>query len=274
MTREPHRPVPWPARAVSTVAAEATYRVRFDEAGPDGLARPSTLLRYAQDVAWIHSESLGFDRAWYASRGLAWVVRSVELVADGPIRTGDVVVVRTQVVGFRKVWARRRTEVRAIDADRSRELIAWLQTDWVMTDHRGTPTRVPPEIPALFGIRGEPYTPLRVDLPEPPGHAARHPIEVRPRDLDPMGHANNAIYLDWAEEVAALVRQGRTASASRRARLEYVDSARPDDVLAATAWELPADGPRSALDGSGKSDIAVRIRQSDGADVLRAVLGD
>ena len=93
MTGEPHRPVPWPARAVSTVAAEAAYRVRFDEAGPDGLARPSTLLRYAQDVAWIHSESLGFDRAWYASRGLAWVVRSAELVTNGPIRTGDVVVV-------------------------------------------------------------------------------------------------------------------------------------------------------------------------------------
>ncbi len=35
------------------------YRVRFDECGPDGLARSSALLRYAQDVAWVHSEQHG-----------------------------------------------------------------------------------------------------------------------------------------------------------------------------------------------------------------------
>ena len=51
---------------------ESTYRVRFDEAGPDGLLRASGLLRYAQDVAWMHSEALGFDRAWYRERDLAW----------------------------------------------------------------------------------------------------------------------------------------------------------------------------------------------------------
>jgi hypothetical protein len=40
----------------------AGYRVRFDEAGPDGNLRTSGVLRYAQDVAWRHSEVLGFDR--------------------------------------------------------------------------------------------------------------------------------------------------------------------------------------------------------------------
>jgi len=38
------------------------YRVRFDEAGPDGLLRTSTLLRYAQDLAAFHSAKRGFDR--------------------------------------------------------------------------------------------------------------------------------------------------------------------------------------------------------------------
>ncbi len=38
------------------------YRVRFDEAGPDGFLRTSVLLRYAQDVAWHHSASRGFGR--------------------------------------------------------------------------------------------------------------------------------------------------------------------------------------------------------------------
>ena len=47
------------------VAAPSPYRVRFDEAGPDGNLRTSTLLRYAQDLAWYHSAQRGFTRAWY-----------------------------------------------------------------------------------------------------------------------------------------------------------------------------------------------------------------
>ena len=64
------------------------YRVRFDEAGPNGDARTSTLLRYAQDVAWRHSEDLGFDREWYRARGFGWVVRGVELEVHAPIPMG------------------------------------------------------------------------------------------------------------------------------------------------------------------------------------------
>src|SRR2546426_1049114 len=86
------------------------YRVRFDEATTEGTARTSTLLRWAQDVAWIHSERLGFTRDWYAKRGLAWLVRGVELNVLLPVSTGDEIEVTTGVVGYRKVLARRRTE--------------------------------------------------------------------------------------------------------------------------------------------------------------------
>ena len=269
MTPGPNPTGTWSARSVSTAAAEAAYRVRFDEAGPDGLARASTLLRYAQDVAWIHSESLGFDRAWYAARGLAWVVRGAELVTERPIRTGDVVVVRTEVVGFRKVWARRRTEVRSLDGDAAAELLAWLHTDWVMTDQRGAPARVPPEIPAVFDRAPQPFVPLRVELPQTPDHALLHRITVRPQDIDPMGHANNAVYLDWAVEAAGLVLEDAGRAVAGRARLEYLTPAGPGDTLAAAAWAFPGD----VEDQAGHVDVAVRIRRADGADVLRAAVG-
>jgi len=53
---------------VSGARYEAAYRVRFDEAGPDGRLRTSGLLRYTQDLAARHSEALGYDRAWYRAR--------------------------------------------------------------------------------------------------------------------------------------------------------------------------------------------------------------
>ena len=58
---------------------ELPYRVRFDEAGPDGLLRASGYLRWAQDMAWRHSEAAGLDRDWYAEQGLTWLIRAAEL---------------------------------------------------------------------------------------------------------------------------------------------------------------------------------------------------
>lgn len=255
---------------VTRVGAQVPYRVRFDEAGADGRLRLSVLLRYAQDVAWIHSETLGFDRAWYAARGLAWLVRSAELELLDAIGVGESLLVRTEVTGFRKVWARRRTEVRRQpSADLPGPLVAWLHTDWVMIDARGAPARVPPEIPRVFAP-AEPFTPIRVALPDAPDTAARLALAVRPHELDPMAHANNGVYLDWALEAAAAV-VPEDPVAVRRARLEYVAPAGRGDRLEVRAWPL-GDPARAGADDVAAPAVGVRIDRLDGGEVLRAVL--
>ncbi len=217
------------------------YRVRFDECGPDGIARTSALLRYAQDVAWIHSERMGFDRDWYTERGLAWVVRAAELAVQRPIPLGATLEISTAVTGFRKVWARRRTEARFPDGS----LALWGHTDWVMIDARGLPGRVPPEFPARFAVPPGTFEPGRVPLPPtPPDAAITHAI-VRPQDLDPMGHVNNAAYLDLLEE--ALFGAGASGAAAiaatpRAVRLEYLAPAALGVRLAGAAWRDDLDG--------------------------------
>ena len=214
--------------------AVVDYRARFDECGPDATLRASALLRWAQDVAWIHSERVGFGREWYADRNLAWVVRALQLVVLAPIRMGTSAEVTTRVAGFRKVMARRRTDVRLPDGS----LAAWAFTDWVMTDTvRGVPTRVPPDFPGYFDAPPVGFDPIRVDPPKPaPGATTCH-LVVRPQELDPMAHANNAVYVDWLEEA---VRDGGgdavVTGFPRTYRLEYLASAAPDQELVALAW--------------------------------------
>ncbi|HEY5434735.1 MAG TPA: acyl-ACP thioesterase domain-containing protein [Candidatus Limnocylindrales bacterium] len=234
------------------------YRLRFDECGPDGIARTSALLRYAQDVAWIHSERLGFGREWYAARGLAWVVRAAELAILVPIPLGTTLVVATAVTGFRRVWARRRTEVRLEDGTHA----AWGHSDWVIIDHRGMPGRVPPEFTARFGVMPGTFEPVRVTLPPSPADAVVLRTSVRSQDLDPMGHVNNAAYLDYLEEaLLAAGEPGRRllAAVPRRVRLEYAAAAAPGAALTGTAWpEGDAADDRWAwrLTDDGGRDIA------------------
>jgi acyl-CoA thioesterase FadM len=218
------------------------YRVRFDECGPDGRVRSAALLRYAQDTAWVHSERLGFTREWYDAKGLAWVVRAAELAVLAPIRSGDTLLVATAVVGFRRVWSRRRTEARFEDGT----LAFWGHTDFVMLDLvRGMPGRVPEELPARFAVPPGVFEPGRVALPDTPADAVLLRSAVQARDIDPMAHVNNTVYLDYLEEaVLAAGASGADALARvpRRIRLEYIVAAGPGDSLAAAAWLLDGEG--------------------------------
>src|SRR3954468_6843563 len=146
---------------------ETTYRVRFDEAGPNGLLRASGLLRYAQDIAWMHSEALGFDRAWYRERRLAWLVRAAEVHVGAAVPMGTTVAVSTEVVGYRKVWARRRAAFLVAGDE-----VATVLTDWVLVDDSGRLTRLPDVFAARFPGTAAVDGLLRVDLATPPSGAA------------------------------------------------------------------------------------------------------
>jgi len=231
----------------------AGYRVRFDEAGGNGLLRTSALLRYAQDVAWRHSEALGFDRAWYQARGLGWVVRGCELEIREPIPIGHTLRVSTAVVGHRRIWARRLGECRLADGRPA----ASVTTDWVLLDARNRVVRIPADFGVAFTnpeVRSEI---VRVEAPSD-AVASVAELHVRPSDLDPLDHVNNAVYVDWLEE--ALDAGGwRTATEAlpRSYRLEYLASAARGDRV-----EVALHGTAAAWSAT--------IRRSDGADLVRA----
>jgi acyl-CoA thioesterase FadM len=226
-------------------------RIRFDEAGADGRARASAYLRYLQDAAWQHSEAAGFDRAWYAERGLGWLVRALELRLTGAARYGERVSVETTVVGWRRVWARRHSTVTGPDG----APIGTADIDWVLLTAAGRPVRVPREVEA-FGPELPGFEPLRV-VPRPsPALTRTTSLVVRRSDVDPMGHLNNAAYLDVVDE--ALDEDG-ILDPPVTVRLEYLRPALPRMRLAVTTWR---DG----------AETAARIAAEDGTELCRVTI--
>jgi acyl-CoA thioesterase FadM len=216
--------------------ASLAFRVRFDEATPTGLVRTSALLRYAADLAWVHSAQRGFGRSWYAERGLAWVVRGVELDVLQPVGHGDELFGTTEAVAARKVIARRRTVL----ATGAGQVAAHLMVDWALTTTAGVPTRIPAIFATVFTMPETTFAPIRVRA-APPDDGSTSTVEliVRPHELDPMGHVNNAVYLDWAEEaIRATGADGIAAvdSVPRRWRLEYLGAAAPGSRARAVVW--------------------------------------
>jgi acyl-ACP thioesterase len=215
-----------------------SYRVRFDEAGPDGRLRTSGFMRYAQDLAWQHSADLGFGRAWYAERGLTWLVRAAELVITAAPEMGTEISARTAIVGIRRVFARRRGEFLLADGTPA----GWVHTDWVLIDARGALTRIPAIFPETFGGAELMGSVGRIPLPPTPPDAVHRRFAVRPHELDPMDHANNAVYLDWLEEsilaASADPAEARAATGDlpRRYRMEYALAVEAGAQLDDAAW--------------------------------------
>jgi acyl-CoA thioesterase FadM len=247
---------------------QTSYRVRFDEAGPDGFLRTSGFMRYAQDLAWQHSADLGFGREWYAERGLTWLVRAAELwiVASPPM--GTTVTARTAIAGMRRISARRRGEFHLEDGTPA----GWVHTDWVLIDARGALIRIPSVFPEMFGGREDMGAVGRVPLAATPSTAVHRRFAVRPHELDPMAHANNAIYLDWLEEAVLAAASASGADSSdvdpperlitsvpRHYRMEYAVAVEAGAELDSAAW--PTDGI-----------WRYRLAGTDGVDRYRAEL--
>ena len=240
---------------------EQEYRVRFDEAGADGWLRPSGLLRYAQDMAWRHSEAVGFDRAWYAERGMNWLVRNVNVQIETPITYGDMLSVSTQVIGWRHVWARRRSEVVRIGSSAGAtepELTATVETDWVLLTMSGRPAKVPEHFARRFSPDVS-FTRDRVVLPEPVGPVTTLSTRVRPQDVDPLRHMNNAAYLDMVDDGLSRLPDGWRLEAPHCYRVGYVWPALPGTPIDIACWPV------------SETQAACRISDGDGHELTKVL---
>jgi acyl-CoA thioesterase FadM len=235
---------------------ERVYRVRFDEAGANGSLRSSGYLRFAQDLAWIHSESAGFGRDWYGERGLTWLVRGVELDILDDVEYGSELAVSTQVVGFRRVVARRKTEFHRRDSERP---VAVAITDWVLLNSAGRPVRPPSEILDVFTGTSDEFTALRVRLDEPPPSAKHVEFAVRLSETDPMAHVNNAAYVDYVDELYASASGRDALPLPRRYKAEFVGSAVPADRLTATCWTAGVAWDYLLEDATGREVLRAAV---------------
>jgi acyl-ACP thioesterase len=130
----------------------------------------------------------------------------------------------------------------------------------VLVDGRGAPTRIPPIFETTFHVPAGTLVLGRVALGDPPEDAHRHGFTVRPQELDPMAHVNNAVYADWLDEaVIAGGDRAATGAIPRAMRLDYALAAEAGATLEGQAWS----------DGAGWS---FRLADGQDAEMLRARL--
>ncbi len=209
------------------------FRVRFDECALDSSTRASACFRYVIETAFAHSAHAGFPLEWYDRRGLHWLVRRARLDLHEPIPYGALLTVTTEVVGFRRIWARRQSAIQAVN-----KVFGHVTLDWIFTDGRGTPTRIVSEMEAAFPTRTER---ARLDVEHlevgmPPERLAPQTYLAPAHQMDPRGHMNSAAYLELFED--GLVELGADPQLRPATyELEYLRPIVPGELLHRYIWE-------------------------------------
>jgi acyl-CoA thioester hydrolase len=208
--------------------------------------------------------------------GHHWLIRETEIEYLRPLHYDDTVEVKTWVADFRRVRSRRAYEFRNAA---SGKLVSQAMTDWVYLDSAAErPASIPPEMKAAFWKDGAPRSISQRERfpssPPPPPSAFRQRRRVEWRDLDMVGHVNNAVYLHYIEDggiqmaavhgwpLARMEAQG-FAVVARQHRIEYRHPAVLDDELELVTW-------LSDVKGSTALRYSRMSRARDGALVMQS----
>jgi len=124
------------------------WKVRSYELDSNGHVNNAVFLAYAEEVAVLHAEALGFGRDWTLEQGGVWVVRKHEIVYHRPARFGDELELTTTVLSMRGARGVRQTRIgRVGDA-----LLAEITTEWAwVRASDGRPIRLPAALTQAFG---------------------------------------------------------------------------------------------------------------------------
>ncbi len=240
-----------------TLTTELLQRVAYHECDVNQIVRDACYLRYMQEAAFEASAAAGYWDDRYQALRRIWLIHESAVEYVTPLRYGDHVRIRTWVADFRRVRSRRAYELRR-EGDGA--LAARASTDWVFLDRdTGRPAVIPDEVIAAFlpddpPAAAQERTRFPAAPPAPPGVVTlRRPVLWR--DLDSVGHVNNAAYGDLVEDAARQATSqygwsaGRMAAegfdlATQRLRIEYRQQARPGDEMVIATWvsELTPDG--------------------------------
>lgn len=89
-------------------------------------------------------------------------------------------------------------------------------------------------------------------LPSPTAARFERPLQIRPEDIDGLGHVNNVVYLRWAQDIATAHWEAAATPAqlevlawvALRHEIDYKLPALPGDAVLASTWVGSADAVR------------------------------
>jgi acyl-ACP thioesterase len=181
---------------------QITKTIGFNEVDKHHQIRLKHLFNCLQEAAASHSLQVGCGTADLLKQGYAWVLNKVGLSIKRLPKLGEEIDIVTWHKGTRGFRSYRDYQIK-----HGEDILAAATSLWLFIDVQNKRIIKPPnDISARYTFETDNATDLDLDAWRPnktfqPQHTTT--ITTRPSDFDPLGHANNAVYLDYLEVLLA-----------------------------------------------------------------------
>ena len=179
------------------------FTINFCDIDQDNQLSNKGILRLMQEVAGIHSGSLGYGVNDAHKTGLAWLILNWKLKVFSRPQTNTDLILKTWTHSENSLFSYRDFEV----YDTNNNLIAIATSKWVLFDMtKKSISKITPEIKEKYiCINKQVFNEkLNSKLKEPENSKLVLDYAIQRRDIDTNHHVNNLYYLDYAYEVLPL----------------------------------------------------------------------
>ncbi|GJQ61941.1 MAG: acyl-ACP thioesterase [Melioribacteraceae bacterium] len=181
------------------MAYERKYFIHNYDCDISGRLSISSMIKYFEDIALLHSEDVGFGMQYYLTEHVAWILHQWNIeIFDKPFFMDNIKLV-TNPYSYKAFMANREFEIYSEDDD----LLVKADSVWLFTDSKLRKTkRIDADVMKAYGI-GENGPELFTKLPDPKpalNFEDSYEYVVRKSDIDINNHLNNVRYIDLAIE--------------------------------------------------------------------------
>ncbi|MDJ0785013.1 MAG: thioesterase [Desulfosarcinaceae bacterium] len=227
--------------------------IGFNEVDAQRQLRLKHLFNYLQEAAAIHSLQVGCGTGDLLEQGYAWVLNKVGLTINRLPRLEETIEIVTWHKGTRGFRSYRDYQIKSGD-----EVLVSATSLWLFIDvDKKKIIKPPADLSARYTFESDDATDLDLDSWRPvkdfePEYTVS--VATRPSDFDPLGHVNNAVYLDYLEVLQCKYFNIRITLS--QLLIQYLKET-PSDLRSITAALFRHEGQISFNLKSKKSDHAV-----------------
>jgi len=218
-----------------------TVKVRFGDVDRSDRLTLGSVFSFFQEAAISHAALLGVGREALARTGQAWILSRLSLFVERRPVCGETIEVSTWPRGCEKLFARRDYEIR----DGQGSAVIRGRGGWLVLDvEKRRPLRAQPIVDPLPRNDGIDAFPAGAKGLEQKANLEKNSTRnALYSDIDFYGHANNARYIQWIQDVTDI--DILTQAGQFRLDINYLSEVKPGDTV--ELWTAP-------LEESGETD--------------------
>jgi medium-chain acyl-[acyl-carrier-protein] hydrolase len=174
------------------------FEVRYSEVDNKQKITLVSLLKYMEEVAIGHSESIGFGINKLKDLGLAWILNKWNVEIDRYPSLDERIVLETWSSGFDKFYGTREFCIRDVEGN----IICRASSLWILLNiERRRPARITEDIEIAYRSSFQRIMEIEnYDFKQVENYEDKREFDVRRRDIDTNNHVNNAVYVEWIVE--------------------------------------------------------------------------